>query len=130
MKSETSITDIFSGPLPANRISMTPEHECQECNHHPADALVPSALSKKKNKERTANEDRAAKWINPDEGKRGTVAEAFEQHFVDVPWNGVKRKQPMLVPGLPEHVGNAGVSKIQEGIKSREIICRGQDSKR
>ena len=109
---------------------MTPEHQCQERNHNPAYALVPSSFSKKKNKERTAEKDGTAKWINPDIGKSGAVSEAFEQHFVDVPWNGVKRKQPMFIPGFLEHPWYPGVSKIQEGIEPHEIICRGQDSKR
>jgi hypothetical protein len=103
---------------------MGPEDEREHCDNKPACPFVSSAFSENEEKKRTAQKDRASKWIEPEIWESGTVPEALEQHFVHVPWNGMQREQPMLIPRFAKHARDPGVSKIEERTKPREVISR------
>src|SRR5262249_34752105 len=99
--------------LPAARIPVAPKHERQNRDGNPAYRLVFPVFSKDEEEERTAEEDRTAKRRKRDERKTRHVAETFKQHCVDVPWDGLKGKQPVFVPRFITHFGDVKVAKIE-----------------
>ena len=105
---------------------MAPEHERHNPNRNPRYGPVLSTRSKKKKKERTAEEDGAAKRGKAKKGKIRIVAKPFKQHCVDVPGNGVERKQPVFVPRFVAHFRDVKVPEIENGMEPREIISGSQ----
>lgn len=105
---------------------MAPKNERQKCNRNPAYCLVFSAASKKKEKEGTAEKDRAPKWIKTEIRKTGIIAEALKYHLVNVPGNRVQRKQSMFVPRFVSHIRDMEVTEIEDGMKPQKIISARQ----
>ena len=87
---------------------------------------MPAACSKKEEKEGTAEKDGAPKWIKTKEREIGGVAEPFEQHFVNIPGNRVKGKQPVFVPRFVAHVRDVKIAEIEDRMEPREIISGSQ----
>jgi len=56
------------------------------------------------------------------ERKGGNVRHSFEEHFEDVPWNGVKREKTITVPWFRIYVRDAHVTEIENGPEAGEII--------
>src|ERR1700746_249576 len=104
---------------------MNQEYEGQHGNGYPTNALVLSAFAEKEKKERTTDEDRTSERIGLEVGKARAIFESFEQHFVQVPWNSMKRKKSMLIPRLLKQLRDPSISKIQNRLKAREVIRRG-----
>ncbi len=112
--------------LPPAWISMAPKHERHNPNRNPRYRPVPSACSKKEEKERTAEKDGASKGRKAKEGKIRVISKPFKQHFVDVPGNGVKRKQPVFVPRFVPYFRDVKVTEIKNRMEPREIIRSSQ----
>src|SRR4029077_17776855 len=104
---------------------MTPKGKGQYANRNPGSALVVSTFPKKQKKERAGQKDRTAKRIKPEIGKSRNIAEAFEQHFVDVPRNCMKGKKSVLVPRFLKDLWDMTVPKVEDGVKARDIVRGG-----
>ena len=59
-------------------------------------------------------------------GKSGLSRKPCKQHCVDVPGNGMNRKQPVFVPRFVAHLRDMKVTEIENGMESHEIISGSQ----
>src|SRR5207302_2466605 len=62
------------------------------------------------------------------EWKTGCVSKTFEQHFVDVPGNGVKREKTVLVPWFLQNVRDVRVAKIKDRMEAHVIVKGGEEA--
>ena len=47
---------------------------------------------------------------------------ALKQHRVDIPRDSLNRKQSVLIPGFLGHFRDVDVTKVENGMKTREVI--------
>ena len=111
--------------LPAAGISVDPEREREETDCKPNRHSLDSAFAKDQNQKRTGQENRTTKRSEADPGKIRRVSKAFEQHFVNVPGNGMKREEAVLVPRFFHDVRDMGITEIKQRMEAREIVESG-----
>ncbi|PYL16862.1 MAG: hypothetical protein DME30_08335 [Verrucomicrobia bacterium] len=85
--------------------------------------MVP-ALAKDQKQKWAGEENGTPERIKIDKRKIGRVSKAFEQHFLDVPGNGVKREKSVLVPRLLQDFRDMRVTKVKDRVKARVIVER------
>src|SRR5438874_5177369 len=107
---------------------MSPERKCQQSDSDPCGGSVGSALAKNQKQKRTDQKNRTTERIKTQERKIGRISKTFEQHFVHVPGDSVKREKSVLVPGLLQNVGDVRVAKIEDRVEAGVIVKGGEQT--
>src|SRR5438876_9634370 len=104
---------------------MSPERKCQQSDSDPCGGFVGSTLAKNQKQKRTDQKNRTTERIKTQERKIGRVSKTFEQHFVNVPGDSVKREKSVLVSRLLQYVGDVRVANIEVRVETRVIVKGG-----
>src|SRR5260370_30090078 len=115
---------VAVGELPAAGIAVCPKGECKQTDRCPSRRFVVPALAKDQKQKWAGEENRTPERIKIDKRKIGRVSKAFEQHFVDVPGNGVKREKSAMVARLLENFTDKAAAKVKDRVKGRVIVER------
>src|SRR6185369_9682885 len=107
---------------------MTPKHEHHRPDDKPDCRFESSAFAKKEEQKWTGEKDRTAKRKEPDVREMRIISEAFEQTFLHVPGDGMDREESALVPRLSHQVRDVCITEIENRMKTREVICCGQQT--
>src|SRR5438132_7963612 len=80
------------------------------------------AVAKKQKEKRAREKDRATERIKGEEREIGHIAKSFEQHFVNVPGDGMKREKPVLIPRLLQNIRDMRIAKVEDGMEARVVV--------
>ena len=105
--------------LPAAGISVGPKREREQTDCNPNWRFLDSAFAENQNQKWTGQKNGTTEWEKTNEWKIRRVSKAFEQHFVNVPGNGVKREETVLVPRLFHDVRDMRVAEIKKRMEAR-----------
>src|SRR5438067_11674907 len=89
-----------------------------------------SALTKKQKEKRAGQKDRATERIKGDEREIGDIAKSFEEHFVNVPGDGMKREKSVPVPRLQQNVRDMRIAKVEDGMEARVVVDGSEQTER
>src|SRR2546423_12430558 len=89
-----------------------------------------SALAKKQKEKRARKKDRATERIKGDEREIGHIAKSFEQHFVNVPRDGMQREEPVPVPRFQQNIRDMRIAKVEDGMEARVVVDGGEQTER
>src|SRR5207237_5687638 len=89
-----------------------------------------STKKKKKNQKSNKEKNRKNKRSKTDKRKIRLVSKPYEEHFVNVPGNRVKREEAVMVPRLFHHIRDVRITEIEERMKAGVIVERSEKPKR